>query len=418
MNDELRTPPNDRHAETMVLGAMMVSPAACGQALSMLVGSDFYRPDHQTIFETIAALYEDRQPTEANAVLTRLQAHGVLAKVGGGNYLVELVGLGQTPSNAAYYATQVADYAQRRALIVAGTRIVQRAFAYGDDTADELTGWAAEQVAAVAAGTGDSLEDDGLDEAALCGEPPAYDWLIPGLLERGDRLILTGSEGMGKSTLTRQLAVQAAAGIHPFTAKRSTGVRVMVVDCENGERTSRRRYNPLLLAARDAGKPVGGRLKVHLETQGLDLTQRSGAGWLLRRVERFKPDLLVIGPLYRLHFGDPNDERDARRVAATLDRAREVGNCGLILEAHSPHKSPAQKTRTLRPVGSSLWMRWPEFGFGIAREESEAGRMFRVSEFSAWRGPRDERSWPRRLRSGGDGPWPWVDDNDQPGWSH
>ena len=47
-------------------------------------------------------------------------------------------------------------------------------------------------------------------------DPPS-DWVIPGLLERGDRLIWTGFEGLGKSVVVRQLAVCAAAGVHPFT---------------------------------------------------------------------------------------------------------------------------------------------------------------------------------------------------------
>jgi ATPase subunit of ABC transporter with duplicated ATPase domains len=57
-----------------------------------------------------------------------------------------------------------------------------------------------------------------LDLDAFLAEPdPEYDWLIPGLLERGDRVIVTGQEGKGKSTLLRQIGVQVAAGIHPFT---------------------------------------------------------------------------------------------------------------------------------------------------------------------------------------------------------
>jgi RecA-family ATPase len=40
--------------------------------------------------------------------------------------------------------------------------------------------------------------------------------VIPGLLERRDRLMLTGEEGLGKSYLLRQIAVMAAAGLDPF----------------------------------------------------------------------------------------------------------------------------------------------------------------------------------------------------------
>ncbi len=47
------------------------------------------------------------------------------------------------------------------------------------------------------------------------------DWVIPALLRRGDRLLITAGEGDGKSVLCAQIAVCAAAGLHP-TARRST----------------------------------------------------------------------------------------------------------------------------------------------------------------------------------------------------
>jgi hypothetical protein len=55
-----------------------------------------------------------------------------------------------------------------------------------------------------------------------------FDWIVPGLIERGDRLMLTGFEGLGKSMLTRQLAVTMAAGLHPFRWARE---RVRTAGC-------------------------------------------------------------------------------------------------------------------------------------------------------------------------------------------
>lgn len=69
--------------------------------------------------------------------------------------------------------------------------------------------------------TPDEITDgDGPDpelDQFLAEPEPDYDWLIPDILERGDRVILTGGEGAGKSTLLRQIGVQCASGIHPFT---------------------------------------------------------------------------------------------------------------------------------------------------------------------------------------------------------
>ena len=76
-------------------------------------------------------------------------------------------------------------------------------------------------------------------------DPPEV-WVIPHLLERGDRLIWTGEEGLGKSMVSRQLAIGAAAGIHPFTDVLFEPQRVLFIDCENPVRKSRRRFSVTL----------------------------------------------------------------------------------------------------------------------------------------------------------------------------
>ncbi len=51
--------------------------------------------------------------------------------------------------------------------------------------------------------------------SVILGESDDYDRVVQGLLERRDRPIVTGAEGLGKSTLVRQLAVTMAAGVAP-----------------------------------------------------------------------------------------------------------------------------------------------------------------------------------------------------------
>ncbi|MGH8882567.1 MAG: AAA family ATPase, partial [Stackebrandtia sp.] len=88
----------------------------------------------------------------------------------------------------------------------------------------------------------DLAED--LWEFIAAGDEP-YEWVVPGLLERGDRLILTGFEGLGKSMLIRQMATMMAAGLDPFKWTEMPPVRVLLIDLENSKRQSRRRFRPL-----------------------------------------------------------------------------------------------------------------------------------------------------------------------------
>lgn len=239
---------------------------------------------------------------------------------------------------------------------------------------------------------------------------PPDEWVIPGLLERSDRLIWTGFEGLGKSVMTRELAVAAAAGIHPFTDELFDPRRVLFIDCENPDRKSRRHFRKLERVARWKGRPVPeGILRILQRPAGVDLTREDGAAWLVERVTAHKPDLLVVGPLYRLHATDTNEESAARAIVTALDAARIKADCALITEAHAGHGDAALK-RSVRPAGSSLFLRWPEFGYGLKPlGEADENGHHRTACITAWRGPREERHWPREVRWGnGEAEWPWV----------
>ena len=90
---------------------------------------------------------------------------------------------------------------------------------------------------------------------------------------------------------------------------------------------------------------------------------------------------------------------------------RTAVDCALVTEAHAGHGEQGLK-RSVRPAGSSLLLRWPEFGLGLhpAGEDPadlrEDGRPMTV-KVTAWRGGRDDRKWPTYLTMGGPNEWPW-----------
>ena len=249
----------------------------------------------------------------------------------------------------------------------------------------------------------------------LAGVDPPYDWIVEGILERGDRLVWTGFEGLGKSVCMRQIAIGAAAGIHPFTGDFITPRKVLWIDAENSERQGRRHFRKLERITTLKGRrvPEGGMRLIH-RPEGLDLISDEGAAWLLERVTAHKPDLWYVGPLYRLHDGDINDEQVMRRIVSLLDQARVKSDCALMVEHHVPHGEGAN--RPIRPIGSSLLRRWPELGYGIA-PAMDADPCTEVC-VRPWRGNRDERHWPKFLMWGElDTDWPWVVPPDSAGES-
>ena len=104
----------------------------------------------------------------------------------------------------------------------------------------------------------------------------------------------------------------------------------------------------------------------------------------------------------------------ARAITVALDTARIKTDCARITEAHAGHGD--SRDRSVRPTGSSLLMRWPEFGYGIKPlGECNQNGQFEYACVVPWRGPRETRYWPRELRWGKhDGEWPWVPSGPMP----
>ncbi|MGW3427995.1 DnaB-like helicase N-terminal domain-containing protein [Streptomyces melanosporofaciens] len=406
-----RVPPQDLLAEQSVLGACILSARACTEALDSLDPADFYRPAHTTIFNAIGRMHAKGEPIDVITLTKHLADSGELARIGGAAYLHTLIEAVPTAANAEYYADIVQDRALRRALIEVGTRMAQMGYDPAGETSElvELAVTMARELRDRGTATDDLPTQDILDFVEV---EDTYDWLVPGLLERRDRLILTASEGGGKSVLLRQLAVTLSAGIHPFKPwELIDPVKVLTLDCENGEPASRRKFRPLLDSAARIEQPIKrGQFHIECRPEGLDLTRPVDRSWTMRRIEKLQPDVLIIGPIYRLHAGDPNSEELARKVSVVIDEARATSGCAVLMEAHAPHHNGFGQHRNLRPLGSSLWMRWPEFGFGLRPVEDEKSAAnadgARGRRVVPWRGMRDERDWPPFLKQGEK--WPWV----------
>jgi replicative DNA helicase len=217
-------------------------------------------------------------------------------------------------------------------------------------------------------------------------------------------VIITAGEGRGKTTFCRQFAIMCASGMHPFRRYDIPALRVLYVDLENSRRQSERAFFPL--RARAGDRYQRGQLILVPRPAGMDLRDIADRRWLDAVMRRRHPDLLVIGPLYKAFRTRPGerkvDEDAAEQAAAALDELRVRHRCALLIEAHSPHGDTGDRANW-RPYGASLWMRWPEFGLGLAPSPNEG--CFDVKN---WRGARDRsRQWPERLIEGT--AWPWED---------
>lgn len=381
--------------EEAVIGACLIEPEVIREAVKYVMPSDFATWQGEQIFQAIIDLHSMRQPVDVVTVATRLATNG--SKVDPGE-LHRVVNDTPSASSVGYYAEQVADSSTRRRLARTGHKLVQ-------DAADAaLTpGTSLQQAIGELKGIRDdapmsTLKGTSLDE--LMAQADTYNWCIKGLFEVGDRLILTAGEGGGKSMLTFQMAIFSAFGIHPFWLTRIAPVDVVIFDRENSDRRWRRKARPIYDAAKAVGAPQPGAVYIENDIySSFDITKDRSLSYLHKILDQHPCKLLVLGPLYKLVPRAINTDDDAAPLLAALDTLRERG-CTIITEAHAGHN----RKDDLHPVGSSAFLRWPEFGIGLRADKDTEGRW----ELERWRGDREERSFPLAMMRGASPAVPWV----------
>ncbi|TNY37694.1 replicative DNA helicase [Thermomonospora catenispora] len=228
-----RTPPHDLTAEQSVLGGMLLSPNAIAEVVEVLKSSDFYRPAHQILYDTILDLYGRGEPADAVTVVAELTKRGEINRVGGASYLHTLMATVPTAANAAYYAKIVRERAVLRRLVEVGTRIVQLGYSSDGADADEVLDRAQAEVFAIAEkrtgedyaplseimpDTLDEIEAIGSRGGQMVGVPTGFadlDALTNGL-HPGQMIIIAARPAIGKSTLALDFA-RAAAIKHGLT---------------------------------------------------------------------------------------------------------------------------------------------------------------------------------------------------------
>jgi replicative DNA helicase len=244
-----RTPPQDVSAEQSVLGGMLLSKDAIADVVEVLRPGDFYRPQHQTVFEAILDLYGRGEPADPVTVAGELTKQGSIARVGGVPYLHTLVASVPTAANASYYARIVAERAVLRRLVEAGTRIVQLGYAEAGGDVDDLVDRAQQAVYDVTErrtsedyvrledvmqAAFDEIEAAGSRGSALVGVPTGItdlDELTNGL-HPGQMVVVAARPAIGKCLAGDTLVVEATTGeltpIDELVRRGASGEDVMV----------------------------------------------------------------------------------------------------------------------------------------------------------------------------------------------
>jgi hypothetical protein len=404
MTDPMHNP----EAEKALVGGLLLDPSLT-DAVPTLTAGEFYDQRHGAILTALHTARRDHDGrVDQLAVLEVLTRRGDAQRVGGAVYLAECMSACPGPAQVPYYARLVQETAHRRELLSTAERMVQAAQQPDGDAARDVLAdlWAA---------LGNQLErSPGVLEPVDVAEFGEFvgrlrdrtrEWVIPGLLAPMERVIVVATEGAGKSTWSRQVAVGVGQGIHPLNPRiRIPKRRVLMVDLENPPDLIAESSRRLL----DTAQRVGGgwdaeNVWLWSRPAGVNLRKHSDVALLDRVMAHVRPDLMCLGPLYKASLdGSDRGEHVAQEVTAALDSLRARHRCALWLEHHAPLAQNG--ARELRPVSSGVWTRWPEFGRTLALDvEDPTGRTFTVGSFR--RDRIQGRIWPDFMSWGRE--WPW-----------
>ena len=325
------TPPQNREAEMSILGAMLFDADAAATCSMMLRPEDFADPAHRTLFRFLA---EHREPGEKSDIVTivaSLRAADLLEKIGGKDYLVDLIDAVPNASNTPAYCRIIRQAAVQREAIQAGLELVRQA---GQPRADvpELLKALAKRMRRV-------VEPDGtlgkrLTAAELLRTFPAQrEAVIEGIIRKGEVANLVSSSKGFKSWFIMQLGVSVALG-RPFLGFPTRAGRVLLLDYELAGGALAKRLDFVTRAMNTTPEELGDRFIIH-PLRGKHLDVDGLADYLTTIPPRYF-DLMLADPLYRL-FPPGMDENDNAAFAAlygVLQRCAETQDSGLIVVHH------------------------------------------------------------------------------------
>ena len=387
---------NLHQTERLTIAAACLNPPIIERLT--LTPADFDEPLHATLWANLTADYERTTNIDPIGIYRGIHDHQIPDAQ---HIIIGLRDSAPVAQVAIEYATAILEASDRRRIKTALLAAAQEADR-DDLTASAILEQVSERLSAVESRDQDveltTLED------FVAIPTTTQSWVIPGLLTEGDRVIITGWEGLGKTMLLRQIGEAVAMGAHPFTFENIPPQRVLYLDFENPERVMVQKFGAIHSQLQDWGFRADGRMAIHRRPQGIDLHQPRDRAWLRRIVRKARPDLLICGPVYKMYMPSKGGgEVDARVVTDAIDQVRAEFGCAVALEQHSPMAQNGE--RAIRPYGSVQWQRWPEFGYGLTVMDGYE-ISDRIVNFVPWRGARDERDWPEALRRG-DGDMPW-----------
>jgi len=224
---DIRIPPQSVSSEQAVLGSIMLRKDAIHEVEDIINSDSFYAEKHKIIFKAMLDLFLKTEPIDMLSLSTKLTEQKNLDRIGGNQYLAEIVNTVPSSANIKHYANIVQKKFVLRSLIDAADFVAELGFEEGDDHMDDILDMAEKRIFSVISSPKSQKFvnlKDALPEAwerleklhehkgALRGLPTGFkdlDSMLSGL-QKSDLVILAARPSMGKTTLALDIARMSA----------------------------------------------------------------------------------------------------------------------------------------------------------------------------------------------------------------
>lgn len=221
-------PPHNVDAERALLGSILIEGSSIIKVIDMVSPQDFYRKEHQKIFEAMLRLFEKGNPIDAITVYDELQMlQDKKEEPIGMDYLIYLIDNVVISAHVTEYAKIVRDKAILRRLIETSTKIIEKCYSYEGQDIEELIDEAERMIfniseryikedfthtSTIVKQLISLLESLSQKRDKITGVPTGYhelDNLTAGL-HPSDLIIIAARPGMGKTAFALNIAANAA----------------------------------------------------------------------------------------------------------------------------------------------------------------------------------------------------------------
>ncbi|MDJ1185897.1 DnaB-like helicase N-terminal domain-containing protein [Roseofilum casamattae] len=398
-------PPANVEAEESILGGILLDPNSfdlIALARVDLSPEVFSLISHQIIFEQAVFLNKAGLPTDFRTMHSHLDDRGLLEKIGGQSKLIQLMDRTVSTVNIDEYVKLIFDKYQRRKIIELGNELTALAY-NGVSTVEEMDEKRQElsvyiQKGGIRRGLDMQLLDREMQEI---GEEdslyrdlrlknmakrwgfslkdlkdmhckwvlsnllkPQYftldsyhqhckemktDWILPGFIPRQSQTCFYGPGGVGKTRMIHAIIYALIAGIAWGDYEVDGPKRVLVVQSDQGDRENHQMLDIQGFYALTPEQRERYAVITNWTTSKL--------GYLKKRIEEHKPDLVVFDSLTTVNVDTVTDENSMRYATPLIHwkRLAQEYNCSNIVLHHANKGGGMRGTTAIHNTVDEVW---------------------------------------------------------------